>query len=231
MVQTRRITARREDTYGEEPLLEVARRRVTQEGGNLRLILRELREERKVRAQRLSLSAAPFAERLEGGTYKRVSTDPRWPFGVENELVIAPWGLSVCGLPRTVDPANNRNGPRMSSAAAKREARDIIVQKLERVGCDPILIMAEIAMDKENVKDEVRLRAAAELASMVYPRLRSVESTTREQKTVFVIGVPTEQPADAASWLRGAAGVKQIAGAVSEAIEGTAVEVRDVGTV
>lgn len=199
--RTRRITLAAKDRYGDEPLLEIARRRVAAEGGSLRPILNELRKERLERAKRIALASAPAAQPRPDGGYVRVSADPRWPFGVQNELVIAPFGLGVAGLPRTVDPTLQRNGPLANARTAQREARDIISAKLERLGCDPIVIMAEIALDKENVKDEVRLRAAAELASMVYPRLRSVESTSREEKTVFVIGIPAEQPKTTEAWL------------------------------
>lgn len=205
MATSRRVPVAR--ITNEEPLLVQARKRVEREGGNLRLILRELREERKKRSVEQALSEAPRAELREDGTYARVSADPRWPFGVRDDLAIAPFGLSQCGLPRTVDPASPR-GVRNHASAARREARELIASKLERLGCDPIAIMAEIAMNRVTVKDEVRLRAAAELASMVYPRLKSVESTSREEKTIFVIGVPTERPDTATSWLSSAEGTR-----------------------
>lgn len=225
MVQTRRIVARRADVASEadEPILELARRRVATNGGSLRIALRDLREERRQRARQLALEDAPPAQRGGDGSYLRVSRDPRWPFGVENEAAVAPFGLSECGLPRTVDPAVKRNGPRKNALAARSEARDLILSKLQRMGCDPIEIMAEIAMDKDGVKDEVRLRAAAELAAMVYPRLKGVESVQRQEKTVFVIGVPAERPADANSWLERAEGARRIAAATEHLIEGEVV--------
>lgn len=229
MVQTRRIVARQADYASEhdEPLLDVARRKVAAEGGSLRLALRSLREERRSRAREIAMHDAPRSKTNEAGEYVRVSTDPRWPFGLLGEEIIAPFGLSECGLPRTVDPAKKRNGPVKNVGEARKEARDLILSKLDRIGCDPIMIMAEIAMDKENVKDEVRLRAAAELASMTYPRLRGVESVQRQEKTIFVISVPSERPEDGAAWLQQADGARKIAQAMTEQapiIEGEVVE-------
>jgi hypothetical protein len=197
----RNVPLASQNITGGEPLIDVARRRARVEGGSLRVILNELRNERLTRARELALAEAPPAVRHDDGTYQRVTTDPRWPFGVENGLVVAPLGMGVAGLPRTVDPSVRRNGPIANARQAQIEARDIISEKLKKLGCDPIAIMAQIAMDRENVKDEVRLRAAAELASMVYPRLRSVESTRRDETKVFVIGVPSEQPKTADAWL------------------------------
>lgn len=200
MVATRRVPYKRADVEGLEPLLDVAKRRVAREGGNLRLILRELRDERRLRAETRALAEAPPCHEEPEGTFQRVSADPRWPFGVRDNRVVAPFGFGVAGLPRTLDPGSNK-AARNRAQLARREARELISQKLERLGCDPIAIMAELAMDK-SCKDEVRLRAAAELATMMYPRLKSVESTRRDEKTIFVIGVPSERPANSASWLQ-----------------------------
>lgn len=226
LTQSRRIVQRRADRAGEgdEPILDQARRKAREEGTSLRLALRSLRNERRERARDLALTDAPIACVKEDGSYERVSQDPRWPFGVEGEKTIAPFGLSECGLPRTVDPAVSRNGPRKNVAGARTEARDIIMDKLKKLGCDPIEIMAQLAMgvtddEDEYVKPEVRLRAAAELASMVFPRLRGVESVQRQEKTVFVIGVPSERPADASSWLQGAEGPRRIAEALQQTVE------------
>lgn len=231
LVESRKIPARRADTYndGDEPVIELARKQVALHGGSLRVAIRKIREERRERARDLALAEAPRANRRDDGSYARVSSDPRWPFGIEDEQVVAPFGLSNCGLPRTVDPEKKRNGPRANALAARTEAREIIMAKLERMGCDPIRIMAELAMDPEE-KSEVRLRAASDLATMIYPRLRGVEATKKSENTVFVIGVPAEQPATADAWLSNAHGVRQIAQAVSEAedvIDGEAKIVAD----
>ena len=217
LVQTRRVVARRNDVVNEtESLFDLAREKVRKDGGSLRLALRELREERRERARDLALADAPAATKANG-KYTRVSNDPRWPFGVEDGQIIAPFGLSQCGLPRTLDPdAGVRRGPRKGQLEAKREARDIIMSKLELMGCDPIKIMAEIAMDAEAVKPEVRLRAAAELASMIYPRLRGADLVQREEKTVFVVQVPDQQPANAQDWLAKSHGVRAIQNAVAQ---------------
>lgn len=47
---------------------------------------------------------------------------------------------------------------------------------LGKLGCDPIVGMAKIAMDKKN-DVTVRLRAYAEVAQYQYPKRRSVEIT------------------------------------------------------
>ena len=233
MVETRRIVARHADFASEadEPLLDIAKRKVAQEGGSLRAALRSLREERRERARQIALADAPASRKNAAGEYQRVSSDPRWPWGIDGELVVAPFGLSECGLPRTVDPEVKRNGPRANVSAAKREARDHIIAKLNKMGCDPIEIIAEIAMDREGVEPQVRLRAAAELSHMIYPKLRGVESVQREEKTIFVIGVPDNKPADAADWLSNAEGAKRIRAASETAatavIEGELVSTKD----
>lgn len=222
------MVARRADVDGneDESILDLARRKIAVEGGSLRKALQSLREERRTRAREIALADAPAAQALGAGSYERVSRDPRWPFGVENEVIVAPFGLSECGLPRTVDPTTKRNGPRKNELAARGEAREFILEKLQRMGCDPIAIMAELAMDVEE-KSEVRLRAAAELATMVYPRLRGVETVNRQEKTIFVVGLPTESPQTPAAWLSIAEGPRKIAEAVNEAevIEGEVVSV------
>lgn len=223
MVDTRRVTARRADEArdDEEPALDLARKRVAVEGGSLKKALREIRAERRERARSIALAEAPPA-RQEGDAWIRVSSDPRWPFGIKDDLVIAPYGLSECGTPRINDPKESRKGPLKNSLATRGEARDIIMQKLQRMGCDPIKIMAELAMDEEE-KSEIRLRAAAELATMVYPRLRGVESTNREEKTIFVVAVPSEQPKTTDQWLAIAEGPRRIANAVA-ATDDTTIE-------
>jgi len=225
LVNSRSIPVREADmaTDEDEPLLELAKRKIRQEGGSLRLTLRSLRAERRKRAVAKALKEAPKAVKDDDGKYKRVSSDPRWPFGIENELVIAPFGLAECGLPRTQDPALKKRPSAATNAVAKQEARDLIQAKLERLGCDPIAIMAEIALDKEGVKAEVRLRAAVELSTMLYPRLRSTEQQQRIEKTTFVFGVPTERPATVNDWLATAAGNQRSVESVSTVIEGVIV--------
>ena len=225
LTQRRPVVPRVKDmkSDSDEPILELARRKVATEGGSLRAALRELRAERRERARNIALEEAPKAELLEDGTYRRLSTDPRWPFGVEDDQIVAPFGLSKCGLPRSI-PEEDNVAKRPGVNNAKKEARDLILDKLQRMGCDPIQIMAELAMTCP--KPEVKLRAAAELATMVYPRLRGVESVQKNTETVFVIGVPTERHEDSSSWLKSAEGARRLAHAVSTAvdpvIEGTA---------
>lgn len=217
MVERRKMVAKNLDATGpHEPILELARKKVAREGGSLRAAIRELRAERRERGRAIALEEAPSAVVNEDGSYERISTDPRWPFGVEEGEIVAPFGLSKCGLPRAI-PEEENSAKRPGVNNARKEARDLILEKLKRMGCDPIEIMAELAMSSS--KPEVRLRAAAELATMVYPRLRGVESVQKNTETVFVIGVPSEQHADASSWLQRAEGARRIKNALTTATD------------
>lgn len=51
-----------------------------------------------------------------------------------------------------------------------------IMHALAAQNCDPILIMAELAMAKDG-SPELRFRCAAELASFVYAKRRAIEIT------------------------------------------------------
>ena len=52
----------------------------------------------------------------------------------------------------------------------------VLVEKLERLGCDPIEGMARIAEAPETVP-ELKVRCYAELAQYVYPKRKAVEMT------------------------------------------------------
>lgn len=220
MTETRRVPLRQSEIYkdSDEPIIDLAKRIAATQGISLRAALRDIRSERKKRAEEAALAEAPAAKKDEAGVYQRVCADPRWPFGVEDGQVIAPHGFTANRLPKTTAAETKNMTP-----SQKKEAREIIEAKLKRLGCDPITIMAELAMST-TVKDEVRLRAAAELSSMIYPRLKGVENVTREENTVFVIGVPTERPETGDDWLAGAEGPKRIM--APDAIEGEATEVK-----
>lgn len=226
MTETRKVPLKRSDLYEEsdEPIMERAKRISATTGRSLRSVLREIRAERKARAEERALREAPPAEKDEEGNYKKVCNDPRWPFGIENEKVIAPYGFTANRFPK-MSPKEVKTMP----AKAKQEARDIIVDKLKRMGCDPIQIMAELAMSTA-VKDEVRLRAAAELSSMIYPRLKGVENTIKQDNTVFVIGVPSERPETGNDWLSQAEGPRralETSNVANKIIDGEAVEVKE----
>lgn len=219
MVERRSIPLRKTDLYRDtdEPLLELAKRKVQVEGGTLREALRQLRAERKDRAREIALSQAPSSQKNADGTYSRISSDPRWPFGVEDGQVVAPFGFAQYGLPRIKTLEENKAARALKSAEAKKEVRELIEDKLNALGCDPIKIMAEIALDK-SVKAEVRLRAAAELSTMVYPRLRSTETQQKTETTVFVVGVPEKRVETSQEW------ITEIRGPT---IEGSIIDVKD----
>lgn len=202
----------------DEPIIDQAKRIAATQGISLRQAVRNLRAARRERAEQEAMMNAPQAEKDAEGKYKRISDDPRWPFGIEEGKVVAPHGLTTNRLPKTTLHETKNMTP-----AAKKEAREIIEAKLKRMGCDPIAIMAELAMST-TVKDEIRLRAAAELSSMLYPRLKGVENVTKAENTVFVIAVPSERPETGEDWLAGAEGPNKRISA-PDAIEGEAVEV------
>ena len=146
--------------------------------------------------------------------WRRVSRDGRWPFGVTDDgKPIAPYGYNEAGYPRVHDPSKrivNKSG-RHSKASTGINAipdpkrnpalRESLLDKLEKINCDPILGIAEIAMDTEN-SPETRLRAYSELAGYVYPKKRSVEHTgDGQKKEVYVINVPIASSNSTEEWL------------------------------
>lgn len=52
-----------------------------------------------------------------------------------------------------------------------------IAEKLRKIGCDPLLGMARLAMNTKNPK-ELRGRMYAELAQYVAPKRRAIEHST-----------------------------------------------------
>ncbi len=62
------------------------------------------------------------------------------------------------------------NAPRHTPLTAK------VADRLAALGCDPIEILAKVAMDK-NHAIELRVSCAKELASYVYPKLKAIEHT------------------------------------------------------
>lgn len=70
------------------------------------------------------------------------------------------------------------------------KATQLIVDKLEALGCDPINGMAQIALDKSNAP-ELRARMFAELAQYIAPKRKAVEIDTGDaHHVVFNIGIP-----------------------------------------
>jgi hypothetical protein len=66
-----------------------------------------------------------------------------------------------------------------------------VVEKLEKLGCDPIEGLAVIAMDT-NTAPELRVRCYAELAQYSYPKRKAVDLSTEESGGVVLSlrGVP-----------------------------------------
>lgn len=152
---------------------------------------------------------APPAKYDESGRPLRVSRSLSFPYGVDEEGgVLAPYGISDVTKRPIIDKVdslfkNEANGRAVVKKVDSAKVRGTILETLERVGCDPILIMAEIAMDtKENTG--LRLRAATELAQYIYPKKRSVEHTGDAAKQqVFVIAVPGgAEPKTTEDWLK-----------------------------
>ena len=81
-----------------------------------------------------------------------------------------------------------------------------ISEKLAQLRCDPIAILASIAMDQKAALD-ARIRCAIELSSYLYPKRKALENpepqrscevkTIVEQQSLGEIGVPDENGAKA----------------------------------
>lgn len=70
------------------------------------------------------------------------------------------------------------------------KATQLIIDKLDALGCDPINGMAQIALDKCNAP-ELRARMFAELAQYIAPKRKAVEIDTGDaHHVVFNIGIP-----------------------------------------
>jgi hypothetical protein len=59
-----------------------------------------------------------------------------------------------------------------------------VADVLAAIGCNPILGMAQLAMDSD-VSAELRFKANAELASYVYPKRKSVDVSVQQSSHVF----------------------------------------------
>ena len=69
------------------------------------------------------------------------------------------------GLPKT--------GGRVRGTPNRKSAD--LLRRLKRMGCDPIVGLARIALDPE-IRPELRVRCFAELAQYVYPKRKAVDS-------------------------------------------------------
>jgi len=61
-----------------------------------------------------------------------------------------------------------------------------IKEKLDGIGCDPVMELAEIAMDSKN-PIEIRVGCLSEIASYVYPKRRPVDISSDESTVTNVI--------------------------------------------
>lgn len=200
-----------------KPLGGQAKKLAKQNGTTVEEELAKLKLQRLEERRKEYLKNAPRANRLNDGTYERVSMDYRFPYGVD-ELgdPVFPYGKTSAGHPilydkdrKTSAPALGKqrgNGPAdpvVGGRIAKARLNETILEKLTRIGCDPILGMAEIAMNKENSPD-TRLRAFSELASYAYPKQRSVEfKGDGPKQQVFVVAIPQQdRPKTAEEWAK-----------------------------
>jgi hypothetical protein len=117
----------------------------------------------------------------------------------ENGLVIAPFGIGNNGLPRRRLPGNCNAMP----SPVRTSITSTLEERLRGLDCDPIAILAEIALDR-NVEPRDRVKAASELAAYLYPKRRSVEHQgTVTNRNLFVIAMPPESQRHltSADWL------------------------------
>jgi hypothetical protein len=118
----------------------------------------------------------------------------------ENGLVIAPFGIGHNGLPRRRLPGNVNGG----RGPVRCSITKTLEEKLEGLHCDPIALLAEIAMDR-SVEPRDRVKAASELCNYIYPKRRSVEQQgSITSKHLYVIAMPPEsqKQLSSADWLQ-----------------------------
>ena len=58
-------------------------------------------------------------------------------------------------------------------------------EKLNAIGCDPVIELAKIAMNAKNPL-EIRVRCLIEIAPYVFPKRRPVDGSTDESKVINV---------------------------------------------
>jgi hypothetical protein len=195
-----------------KPLMGQAKKLAKINGTTVEEEYRKIQLERQTARRKDYLKNAPKAVQLNDGTYERVSMDYRYPYGIDDlGDPIFPYGKTGAGHPilnhedrKTSRPAMGQrraDGPyvqKVGSKVAKTRLNETILEKLTRLGCDPIVGMAEIAMDKQNSVD-TRLRAFSELASYAYPKQRSVEfKGDGPKQQVFVVAIPQQERAKTA---------------------------------
>lgn len=70
-----------------------------------------------------------------------------------------------------------------------------VAEKLAKIGCDPLLGMARIAMDKKNPM-ELRGRMFGELAQYVAPKRRAIEHSADKPTLEALLGRLAQEPED-----------------------------------
>lgn len=76
-----------------------------------------------------------------------------------------------------------KSGGRKRGTPNKRTAA--ITEKLEKMGCDPIAGMAEIAMSEESTP-ELKLAACRELAQYIAPKRKATEVSGPNDQTMII---------------------------------------------
>lgn len=117
----------------------------------------------------------------------------------ETGLVIAPFGIGNNGLPRRRLPGNTNAMP----SPVRASITATLEEKLRGLDCDPIAILAEIAMDR-TAEARDRVKAASELCAYIYPKRRSVEHQGGvTNRHLYVIAMPPESQTQltSADWL------------------------------
>lgn len=85
-----------------------------------------------------------------------------------------------------------KTGGRVAGTPNKRTTD--VIEKLDRLGCDPIAGMAAIAMDATN-PPELRGRLYAELAQYVASKRRALDTAVGNQPITIRLGIPATPPA------------------------------------
>ncbi|HET7207956.1 MAG TPA: hypothetical protein VFI95_15375 [Terriglobales bacterium] len=95
-------------------------------------------------------------------------------------MSVAGKGGRPLGLPKT--GGRKKGTPNKATAA--------IAEKLDGLRCDPIAIIVEIAQNKEE-ESTIRLRAAIELCSYVYPKRAPITDLSQTDRN-HTINISTE---------------------------------------
>ncbi len=93
-------------------------------------------------------------------------------------------------MPAGAKPGERRGG---RAKGTPNKATADIAEKLAKLGCDPLLGMARIAMDKKNPLD-IRGRMFSELAQYVAPKRRAVEHSADKPTLEALLGRLAAEP-------------------------------------